>query len=686
MKEDYKIIFEDLKNLNLKSLTVKETEKIRSLNINTLHDLLYYFPRAYDDRTNIKKIEELRGDEYVVLKVQFLAVSTPYIPGRLKMTKARATDGTGVIDVVWFQMPYLAKSLKTGEDYILIGHVKRGYNFQMTNPEYKKVSNQIEMEKGEILPVYSTVKNFAQNSLRKVLKKNIISNRKYFCENIPDEIIKKYKIMDRQTALNEIHFPDDKKNLEEAKRRFAIEELLILEMGILEKKFIEGVSNEKKYELSDNKFLVKNYLKNLNFTLTKAQKNVITDIYKELNSGIFINRLIQGDVGSGKTVVAMILLLYIIENGYQGVIMAPTEILATQHYLSIKDDFEKLGVRVELLTGSVKGKKREAMLSGIKSGEISLVIGTHALIEDNVEFGKLGLVVIDEQHRFGVVQRKKLRDKGILSNLLVMSATPIPRSLALSIYGDLDISIIDELPPGRKPIKTKWIGNEIDLEKAYDFIEKKLREGRQAYFVVPLIEDSEKMAVKSIEQYRYEIENRFSDYKIGILHGKMKNSEKDEVMKSFKNKETDILLSTTVVEVGINVPNATIISIINAERFGLSSLHQLRGRVGRGEYQSYCFLISKTDNDTSKARLRIMEKTQDGFEIAEEDLRLRKSGEIFGTKQTGFSDLKFIDIIQDVKTIKAVKDMCVEYLKEKKGIIDNEYLKMDIEDKFKENL
>lgn len=686
MKEDYKIIFEDLKNLNLKSLTVKETEKIKNLNINTLHDLLYYFPRAYDDRTNIKKIEELRGDEYVVLKVQFLAVSTPYIPGRLKMTKARATDGTGVIDVVWFQMPYLAKSLKIGEDYILIGHVKRGYNFQMTNPEYKKVSNQIEMEKGEILPVYSTVKNFAQNSLKKVLKKNIISNRKYFCENIPDEIIKKYKIMDRQTALNEIHFPNDKKNLEEAKRRFAIEELLILEMGILEKKFIEGVSNEKKYELSDNKFLVKNYLKNLNFTLTKAQKNVITDIYKELNSGIFINRLIQGDVGSGKTVVAMILLLYIIENGYQGVIMAPTEILAAQHYLSIKDDFEKLGVRVELLTGSVKGKKREAMLSGIKSGEISLVIGTHALIEDNVEFGKLGLVVIDEQHRFGVVQRKKLRDKGILSNLLVMSATPIPRSLALSIYGDLDISIIDELPPGRKPIKTKWIGNEIDLEKAYDFIEKKLREGRQAYFVVPLIEDSEKMAVKSIEQYRYEIENRFSDYKIGILHGKMKNSEKDEVMKSFKNKETDILLSTTVVEVGINVPNATIISIINAERFGLSSLHQLRGRVGRGEYQSYCFLISKTDNDTSKARLRIMEKTQDGFEIAEEDLRLRKSGEIFGTKQTGFSDLKFIDIIQDVKTIKAVKDMCVEYLKEKKGIIDNEYLKMDIEDKFKENL
>lgn len=686
MKEDYKIIFQDLKDLNLKSLTLKETEKIRNLNIFTLHDLLYYFPRAYDDRTNIKKIEELRGDEYVVLKVQFMTISNPFTPSRLKMTKARATDGTGVIDVVWFQMPYLAKSLKIGEDYILIGHVKRGYNFQMTNPEYKKLSNQIEMEKGEILPVYSTVKNFAQNSLRRVLKKNITANKKYFIENIPKEILEKYRIMERQTALNEIHFPKNHKNLEEAKRRFAVEELLILEMGILANKYIEGVSDEKKYELRDNRTLVKKYLQNLSFELTNAQKNVIKDIYKELNRGAFINRLIQGDVGSGKTVVAMVLLLYMIENGYQGVIMAPTEILAAQHYLSIKDDFEKLGVKTELLTGSVKGKKREAMLSGIKSGEVSLVIGTHALIEDNVEFGRLGLIVIDEQHRFGVVQRKKLRDKGILSNLLVMSATPIPRSLALSIYGDLDISIIDELPPGRKPIRTKWISTEPDLEKAYDFIEKKLREGRQAYFVVPLIEDSEKMAVKSIEQYRYEIENRFSNYKIGILHGKMKNAEKDEVMKSFKNRETDILISTTVVEVGINVPNATIISIINAERFGLSSLHQLRGRVGRGEYQSYCFLISQTDNDISKARLRIMEKTQDGFEIAEEDLRLRKSGEIFGTRQTGFSDLKFIDIIQDVKTIKAVKDMCVEYLIEKKGIIDNEYLKMDIEEKFKNNL
>lgn len=677
----YDVIFKKIDDLKFK-ITSRDLKNLNSLGIFTLKNLLYYFPRAYDDRTNIKKIEELRGDEYVVLKVKFLTITTPFLPSRIKMTKARASDGTGVIDVIWFRMPYLSKTLKIGEDYILIGNIKRSYNFQMINPEYKKLNEQKDLNSGEILPIYSSKKNFSQNNFRKILKKVLFEYRNSFEENIPQQIIKKYNIMERKEALFSIHFPESKKKLEEAKRRFAIEELLVLEMGILENKYKLGINKEKKYKIKDKRVLVKKYLDNLKFQLTNSQKKVITEIYNELKSGYFINRLLQGDVGSGKTVVAIILLLYMIENGYQGVLMAPTEILANQHFLALKDDFEKLSLKLEILTGSIKGKKREKILSEMKKGEISLLIGTHALIEDNVEFFKLGLIVIDEQHRFGVVQRKKLRDKGILSNLLVMSATPIPRTLALTIYGDLDISVIDELPPGRSPIKTKWINNDLDLEKAYNFIEKKINQGRQTYFVVPLIEDSDKISAKSLEKYKNELEKRFLNFSIGILHGKMKNNEKYEIMKKFKNQEISILLSTTVIEVGINIPNATIIFIINSERFGLSSLHQLRGRVGRGEKQSYCFLISKTENDISKSRMKIMEKTNNGFEIAEEDLRIRKSGEIYGVKQSGISDLKFVDITQDIKTIKQVKEICEEYLKNTEGKIENIYLRKEIKEKF----
>ena len=555
----------------------------------------------------------------------------------------------------------------------------------MVNPEFKLSSNQRKISEGEILPIYSTSKELPQNSFRRLVKEAVKSKKQLFLENIPDSILKKYKILGREEALTEIHFPKNSKSIEEAKRRFAIEELLVLEMGILQKRFELDNENHSKYTLEDKKTLVKKYLENLSFSLTKAQKRVITEIYKDLSNGRIVNRLIQGDVGSGKTIVSMILLLYMVENSYQGVLMAPTEILAVQHYLSVKEKFEKLGVRVELLTGSFKGKTKEKLLNDIKEGNVDIVIGTHALIEENVYFKKLGLIIIDEQHRFGVVQRKLLRDKGVLANLVVMSATPIPRSLALSIYGDLDVSVIDELPPGRKPIKTKWISNDEDSDIMYDFIGKKLSQGRQAYFIAPLIEESEKLAAKSTEELYEEVSKKLPMYRIGVLHGRMKNSEKDEVMKRFKNRELDILVSTTVIEVGVDVPNATIMVINNSERFGLSALHQLRGRVGRGEYQSYCFLVSKTENATSKARLQIMEETQDGFKIAEEDLKLRKSGEIFGTKQSGFSDLKFTDIVHDIKTIKLVKEICVDYLKENRGKIENPYLKYDIEEKFKEN-
>lgn len=685
LKEEYMNIYNSLEDVEIKYFDEKNIKKLRNLGIKSLYDLFYYFPRSYDDRTNIMKINELRGDEYVVLKASLMKIVAPPTHSGVKMVKATATDGTGIIEIVWFQMPYLRKTLKLGEEYIFIGQVKRGYVFQMVNPEFKLSSNQRKISEGEILPIYSTSKDLPQNSFRRLIKEAVKSKKQLFLENIPESILKKYKILGREEALTEIHFPKNSKSIEEAKRRFAIEELLVLEMGILQKRFELDNENHSKYTLEDKKTLVKKYLENLSFSLTKAQKRVITEIYKDLSNGRIVNRLVQGDVGSGKTIVSMILLLYMVENSYQGVLMAPTEILAVQHYLSVKEKFEKLGVRVELLTGSFKGKTKEKLLNDIKEGNVDIVIGTHALIEENVYFKKLGLIIIDEQHRFGVVQRKLLRDKGVLANLVVMSATPIPRSLALSIYGDLDVSVIDELPPGRKPIKTKWISNDEDSDIMYDFIGKKLSQGRQAYFIAPLIEESEKLAAKSTEELYEEVSKKLPMYKIGVLHGRMKNSEKDEVMKRFKNRELDILVSTTVIEVGVDVPNATIMVINNSERFGLSALHQLRGRVGRGEYQSYCFLVSKTENATSKARLQIMEETQDGFKIAEEDLKLRKSGEIFGTKQSGFSDLKFTDIVHDIKTIKLVKEICVDYLKENRGKIENPYLKYDIEEKFKEN-
>ena len=682
MIESYRNIYSKLEDIPTKYITAKQLSNLKSLGISTVYDLVYYFPRAYDDRTNIKKIGELKFNEYVVLKANVMSVVNLTVRNGKKIVKAMVSDGTGIMEILWFGMPYIKKSLKIGEEYLFIGQTKKSAVFQLINPEYKLFSGQQKVSEGEILPIYSSNKNITQNSLRKLVEKFLVNFLNYFEENIPKELIKEYKIMERKSAIKNIHYPVSMKEIEEAKRRFAIEELLILELGILKNRFIIENSNSKNYEVEGKKEKVREFLSQLTFNLTNAQKKVIKEIYDEISNGKIVNRLIQGDVGSGKTVVAMVMLIYMAENGYQGALMAPTEILANQHYLGIKEKLEKIGLRVELLTSSIKGKKKNEILDGIANGDVDIVIGTHSLIEDDVIFKKLGLIVIDEQHRFGVNQRNKLREKGFLGNLLVMSATPIPRSLALSIYGDLDLSIIDELPPGRTPIKTKWIANDEDLEKMYNFIYKKVNDGNQAYFVAPLIETSDKMALKSVDKVSEEIERKFSNKKIGIIHGKMKAKEKDEVMLKFKNKEYDILIATTVIEVGIDVPASTIMTIYNAERFGLSALHQLRGRVGRGSKQSYCFLISNSTTENSKQRLSIMEETEDGFRIAEEDLKLRNSGEIFGLRQSGFSDLKFIDIIYDVKTIKLVRDECIKYLKEHKGEIENIYLKYDIEQKF----
>ena len=683
MLETYKKMYTKLEELPSKYITAKQVISLKSLGIETIYDLIYYFPRAYDNRSNVKSIGNLTFNEYVVVKASVMSVlNMPNRSGK-KIVKAIITDGTGIMEVLWFGMPYISKSLKVGEEYIFIGQTKKSNLFQFINPEYKLYKGQEKETSKEILPIYSSNKSITQNNLRKIIKKFLENFLKYFEENIPNDLVEGYKeIFERTQAIKNIHFPESVQAIEAANLRFATEELLILELGILKNRFIIDSLNTKKYEIEGKKEKVRKFLELLPFELTRAQKKVIKEIYDEILDGKIVNRLVQGDVGSGKTAVATVMLIYMAENGYQGALMAPTEILANQHYLGMKERLEKIDLRVGLLTSSIKGKKKTELLEAVANGDIDIVIGTHSLIEDNVVFKKLGLIVIDEQHRFGVNQRNKLREKGFLGNLLVMTATPIPRSLALSIYGDLDLSIIDERPPGRTPIKTKWIANDKDLSIMYDFIYKKVNSGNQAYFVAPLIETSDKMALKSVDKVSEEIERRFSDKKIGIIHGKMKAKEKDEVMLKFKNKEYDILIATTVIEVGIDVPASTIMTIYNAERFGLSALHQLRGRVGRGSKQSYCFLISESTTENSKQRLSIMEKTEDGFVIAEEDLKLRNSGEIFGLRQSGFSDLKFIDIIYDSKTIKDVRDLCIAYLKKNKGKIKNEFLKYDIERKF----
>ncbi|MGM0507815.1 MAG: ATP-dependent DNA helicase RecG [Fusobacteriota bacterium] len=672
----YKTLYNDIKKAKIKGLGPKTTQRLYSLNIKTIKDLLYYFPRTYEDRRNVKEIQNIKPDDYAVVKGEVIQKSLNYTRNG-NMFKILLSDQTSIMEVIWFRMPYLKGQIHEGDIITVIGKVKQKRKLQMINPEFSLGERDLNI--GEILPVYGLTKGLNQKSLQKILKNTLKEYGEYLYEILPKEIIKKYKLIDRFKSIENIHFPKDAKSLEDAKRRLTVEELLVLEMGILKDRFKLEYNNEKKYELEDKKKKVKMFLDKLNFELTGAQKRVITEIHKDLNSGRISNRLLQGDVGSGKTVVAIVILIYMVENGYQGAFMAPTGILAEQHFISMVDVLRGIGIKVEILTGNVIGQKREEILNRTKQGDIDILVGTHALIEDNVKFSNLGYIIIDEQHRFGVEQRQKLREKGIIANLLVMSATPIPRSLALSIYGDLDISIIDEMPPGRKSVKTKWIKAKKDIKKTYNFIDKKLGEGRQAYIVAPLIEDSEKVDLKSVKEIYEKLQkSKFKKYNIELLHGQQKSDKKNQIMSDFKIGKTDILVSTVVIEVGVNVANASVMVILDAHRFGLAQLHQLRGRVGRGKHQSYCFLISNTDNENSQARLEIMEKTTDGFEIAQEDLKLRKPGEILGTRQSGISDLNFTDITRDVKTIKMVRDEVIGYLKAKKGNIDNEILEEEL--------
>ena len=680
----YSLLYKNIDEIKIKGVTKINLPKLKKLGIFSLYDLFYHFPRAYENRDNYKKINEVLDEEFVILKGTVVNIVSRFAKRGMVMVSAVLSDETGMMELLWFNNRYVKNNVKVGNEIMVYGKVKKGMKLQIINPEYKKIDEKYFETKKEnqILPIYPSTESLRQISIRKIIEAALNSYGYLLYENMPNEFLKKEKIIGRKEAMLNIHFPENEAKKEEAQKRFMFEEILLLEMGILQSRFQSERNNKNVYKLEDKKNLVSKFIKSLPYELTKAQKTVITEIYKELKAGKIVNRLIQGDVGSGKTIVSFVILLYMIENGYQGAIMAPTEILSIQHYLGIIDEFSKLDIRVELLTASVKGKKREKLLNEIKEGLVDIVIGTHSLIEEDVVFKNLGLIVIDEQHKFGVRQRKLLRDKGNLANLIVMSATPIPRSLALTIYGDLDVSIIDELPSGRSPIKTKWIKDEIEKRKMYDFIDRMIEKGRQVYIVSPLIEESETLNVKSAQETFEEYKDIFPNRRIDIIHGRQKYKEKQEVMEEFKNHKIDILVSTTVIEVGVNVPNATVIVIRDAQRFGLSSLHQLRGRVGRGSQKSYCFLESKTNNEVSVKRLEVMEKTTDGFKIAEEDLKLRNSGEILGIKQSGVSDMVFTDIVRNVKEIKKVHDFVIWYLEKNNGQIENEFLKMDIYKKF----
>lgn len=637
----------------------------KELGIYSLHDLLYYFPYKYVDRSRIYSIYELDGNmPYIQLKGEILSFEDVG-EGRNRRLVAHFSDGTGVVDLVWFQgVKYIIGKYKIRQEYIVFGKptVFNG-RINIAHPDVDAVAD-LKLETMGLRPYYNTTEKMKRSSLNShAIEKMMATVVKLLSDPLPETlspaILREHHLMPLTEALVNIHFPTSAELLRKAQYRLKFEELFYVQLNILR----YARDRQRKYrgyvfsKIGDifNTF----YSKNLPFELTNAQKRVLKEIRRDMGMGRQMNRLLQGDVGSGKTLVALMSMLIALDNGYQACMMAPTEILANQHYDTIREFLHGMDVRVELLTGSVKGKRREAILAGLLSGEVQILIGTHAVIEDTVNFASLGFVVIDEQHRFGVAQRARLWAKSAQPpHVLVMTATPIPRTLAMTLYGDLDVSVIDELPPGRKPIATI---HQFDnrRESLYRSVRKQIEEGRQVYIVYPLIKESEKIDLKNLEEGYLHVCEAFSDCKVCKVHGKMKPAEKDREMQLFVSGEAQIMVATTVIEVGVNVPNASVMIIENAERFGLSQLHQLRGRVGRGADQSYCILVTgyKLAEDTRK-RLEIMVRTNDGFEIAEADLKLRGPGDLEGTQQSGIAfDLKIADIARDGQLLQYVREV-----------------------------
>lgn len=638
----------------------------KDLELRSLHDLLYYFPYKYIDRSRIYYIHEIVGSDqtYIQIKGKILSFES-FGTGRGSRLVAHFSDGTGVVDLVWFQgAKYVLGKYKLHEEYIVFGKPSLfGGRVNIAHPEMERADAQ-QLSSMGLRPYYHTTERMKRNyldstAIEKMMATVVRQGLEGMAETLPAYLIAEHHLMPLPEAIRNVHFPPNTELLKKAQHRIKFEELFYIQLNLLrysrdrQKKY-RGYVFERVGDIF-NAF----YHQNLPFALTNAQKRVVKEIRQDMGSGKQMNRLLQGDVGSGKTLVALMSMLIALDNGFQTCLMAPTEILANQHYDTIKEMLFGLGVRVELLTGSVRAKKREPILSGLLSGDVQILVGTHAVLEDTVNFSNLGLVIIDEQHRFGVAQRARLWNKNTFPpHILVMTATPIPRTLAMTVYGDLDVSVIDELPPGRKPIVTvhKYDNHRETLHRS---LRLQLEEGRQVYIVYPLIEESEKIDLKNLEEGFLQVCQAFPDYAVCKVHGRMKAAEKDEQMQRFVSGEAQIMVATTVIEVGVNVPNASVMVIENAERFGLSQLHQLRGRVGRGADQSYCILVTgfKLAEDTRK-RLDIMVRTNDGFEIAEADLKLRGPGDLDGTQQSGMAfDLKMANLARDGQLLQHVREV-----------------------------
>ena len=669
----------------VKTVGPNRVKLLNKLKIYTLKDLITYFPRDYEDRSKPKKIYECVDGEETLIEAIAVNKIIEIRRGKMIISKLTVRDETGICYITWFNQGYLKDKFQAGRKYRFFGKVSnKNGRIEMNSPVYDEIDKS--KNTGKIIPIYPLTYELKQNTLRKIIENGLEEVKGKLDETLPEYIIKENNLWNINKTIERIHFPHELADFNKARERLVFEELLITQLALLKlKNNYEHETNGIKF---DENVQMSDVIEKLPFKLTKAQLRVLEEIDRDMESNKPMNRLLQGDVGSGKTVVAMIAAYKAVKSGYQVAIMAPTAILASQHLEGFQSILEQFGIRTELLISSITKKKKTEILDKLQNGEIDILVGTHAILEENVIFKNLGLVVTDEQHRFGVKQRGTIASKGENPDVIAMSATPIPRTLALILYGDLDISIIDELPPNRKKIETFAVRKNME-ERVNAFIVKQIEEGRQAYIVCPLVEENEEMQLKSVmklaEKYQKET---FSQYKVAYLHGKMKAKEKDEIMEKFKDGEIQILIATTVIEVGVNVPNASVMVVENAERFGLAQLHQLRGRVGRGEYQSYCILKYEGNGDTVRQRMKVMCDTNDGFIISEKDLELRGSGDFFGTEQHGIPEFKIANLFEDIGILKQVQKISVKIVKDDPLLknVKNIQLEQQVKEKFESRI